>query len=124
MQRRKSLDPSAVLGTRNTATKRGEAASKALLHRAQQWLTARERLIAMWLTRAGQRARVSLRIITSRPSSPTLSRGVAHSPVAPRWWEYESELKRRLALEMLLRRLFSLVPAQPPVPVRQANRSM
>jgi N-glycosylase/DNA lyase len=29
---------------------------------------------------------------------------------APWWWEFESELKRRLALEMLLRRMFAVMP--------------
>jgi N-glycosylase/DNA lyase len=29
---------------------------------------------------------------------------------APWWWEFESEMKRRLALEMLLRRMFAMVP--------------
>ena len=120
MQRRKSLDPGVALGTRNTAATRGAVASKALLHRAQQWLTARERLVSIWLTRTGQRARVSLRTITSRHSPPAPRQRTTHSPVVPRWWEYESELKRRLALETLLRRLFSIVPAPPPQRLRAA----
>ncbi|TAG03166.1 MAG: hypothetical protein EAZ43_07275 [Betaproteobacteria bacterium] len=29
---------------------------------------------------------------------------------APWWWEFESELKARIALENLLRRMFAMVP--------------
>jgi hypothetical protein len=27
------------------------------------------------------------------------------------WWEFESEVKRRLALELLMRRMFAIVPS-------------
>ena len=73
-----------------------------LLHRAQQWLEARERLIARWF------ARFPLRVA---PSMLVRKQGGAGAIVLPYWWEYESELKCRLALEAVLRRLFSLVPA-------------
>jgi hypothetical protein len=122
LQRRKTLDPRAAPVARSTATKRGAAASKALLHRAQQWLSARERLVSIWLTRTGQRARLSLQTIASRYDPAGNRHGSARSPVVPRWWEYESELKRRLALEILLRRLFSLVPVQAPEPVQRTIR--
>jgi hypothetical protein len=29
---------------------------------------------------------------------------------APWWWEFESEFKRRIALETLLRKMFAMVP--------------
>ena len=74
-----------------------------LLHRAQQWLAARERLIAGWFTR------FPLRVA---PKMLERKQGVAGAILLPFWWEYESELKCRLALETLLRRLFSMVPAQ------------
>ncbi len=73
----------------------------ALLHRAQQWLESRERLIAGWF------ARFPLRAV---PKVLERKQGSAGAIVLPYWWEYESELKCRLALEVLLRRLFSIVP--------------
>ena len=73
----------------------------ALLYRAQQWLEARERLIASWFTH------FPLRVA---PKMLERKRGGAGAILLPFWWEYESELKCRLALETLLRRLFSMVP--------------
>lgn len=84
---------------------RSASASSALFHRAQQWFSARERLLTRWLARTGQRTHAGMQYITTKRVD-----GTAQSPVVPRWWEYESELKRRLALELLLRRLFALVP--------------
>ena len=72
-----------------------------LLHRAQQWFAARERLIAAWFTR------FPLRVA---PKKLERKQGGAGAMLLPFWWEYESELKCRLALEALLRRLFSMVP--------------
>lgn len=72
-----------------------------LLHRAQQWLEARERLIASWFTH------FPLRVA---PKTLERKQGGAGAIVLPFWWEYESELKCRLALEAVLRRLFSMVP--------------
>jgi hypothetical protein len=95
-------------GARNAA---GDASSakadashtlSALLHRAQQWFAARERLIASWFAHLPARA---------APKKLARKQGGAGAIVLPFWWEYESELKCRLALEALLRRLFSLVPA-------------
>jgi hypothetical protein len=79
-----------------------------LLHRAQQWLEARERLIAAWFTH------FPLRIA---PKMLERKRGGAGAILLPFWWEYESELKRRLALEAVLRRLFSMVPEPEIAPV-------
>jgi len=86
-----------------------------LLRRAQQWLAARERLLADWIARA----RVATAL--AHPSMParvrrlhgkvTASRlGGAGAIMVLQWWEYESPLKRRLALEATLRRMFSVVP--------------
>lgn len=72
-----------------------------LLHRAQQWLEARERLIAGWFARFP--ARVAPKMLERK-------QGGAGAILLPFWWEYESELKCRLALEALLRRLFSVLP--------------
>ena len=72
------------------------------LHRAQQWLTARNRMIAVWC------ARFPMRVA---PKLLARKLGGAGAIVLPFWWEYESEFKCRLALEAVLRRLFSLVPA-------------
>ena len=74
-----------------------------LLQRAQQWIAARERLVASWL------AHFPLRVA---PKTPERKQGAAGAIVLPHWWEYESPLKRRLALEALLRRLFAVVVAQ------------
>ena len=78
-----------------------------LLHRAQQWLEARKRLIAGWFTH------FPLRVA---PKMLERKQGGAGAILLPFWWEYESELKCRLALETLLRRLFSMVPAQHAMP--------
>ena len=72
-----------------------------LLHRAKQWLTARWRLIARWCVRLPVRA-------AQKRLAPKL--GGAGAIRLPSWWEYESELKCRLALEAVLRRLFSVLP--------------
>lgn len=74
----------------------------ALARRAQQWLSARERLIARWLARFPAHM---------APEHRQRTPGGAGAIVLPFWWEYESELKCRLALEALLRRLFSIIPA-------------
>lgn len=78
-----------------------------LVHRAQQWLEARERLIAAWFTH------FPLRIA---PKMAERKQGGAGAILLPHWWEYESELKCRLALEALLRRLFAMVPEPKCVP--------
>lgn len=111
-ERRPAPRDVALAANTNAAT--GVRASRALMHRAQQWFAARERMVALWFTRTGRRARAGLHSIASRQSVSVERGSIAQSPVAPRWWEYESELKRRLALEILLRRLFALVPVLPP----------
>ncbi len=73
----------------------------ALLHRAQQWLAARERLIAGWFAHFR---------LCAAPKMLERKLGGAGAIVLPFWWEYESELKCRLALEAVLRRLFSVRP--------------
>jgi len=86
-----------------------------LLRRAQQWLAARERLLADWIARA----RVATAL--AHPSMPARARRLHGKVIASRlggagaimvlqWWEYESPLKQRLALEATLRRMFSVVP--------------
>lgn len=85
--------------------------SRALLRRAGQWLAARERLVSAWITRAQLRARASIqsRIDASqRTRADTV--GGAGAIQLPYWWEYESPLKRKLALEAMLRRMFALLP--------------
>jgi len=72
-----------------------------LLHRAQQWLAARKRLIAGWFVRFPMRV---------APLMLAQKLGGAGAIVLPFWWEYESELKCSLALEAVLRRLFSMLP--------------
>jgi hypothetical protein len=62
-----------------------------LMRRAQQWLAARERRLWEWLGGEG-------------------------AILLPQWWEYESPLKRRLALEATLRRMFSLLQEIPIFP--------
>ena len=79
----------------------------ALLHRAQQWLAARERLIAAWFTH------FPLRVT---PKMLERKQGGAGAILLPFWWEYESELKCRLALEAVLRKLFSMVPEEHALP--------
>jgi hypothetical protein len=79
----------------------------ALLHRAQQWLEARERLIAGWFAHFPARA---------APTMLERKQGGAGAILLPFWWEYESELKCRLVLEAVLRRLFSMVPEEHALP--------
>jgi hypothetical protein len=71
-----------------------------LLHRARQWLAARERLVAAWRARC----RVKRAARLQQPAHSASKIGL------PQWWEYESPLKRHLALEVLLRKIFALVP--------------
>ena len=82
-----------------------------LLHRAQQWLAARKRLIAGWFVRFPMRI---------APLMLAQKLGGAGAIVLPFWWEYESELKCRLALEAVLRRLFSMLPEEQTTPGRLA----
>lgn len=106
---------SARIAASASAPVRGSAT---LLRRAQQWLSARERLLAVWV--ASSRVAVAL----AHPSMPSRARRIRSSTVTrlggagaitvPHWWEYESPLKRRLALEATLRRLFSVVPESAP----------
>ena len=78
-----------------------------LLRRAQQWLKARERLLSAWYARTQTRARVH----TRRGGTELRRRlGGAGAILVPYWWEYESPLKRRIALEAMMRRMFALVP--------------
>ncbi len=85
----------------------------ALVRRAQQWLAARERLVSSWVARTQSRARASMQarvhVRTQRRRS-TAQVGGAGAILLPFWWEYESPLKRRLALEAMLRRLFAMAP--------------
>jgi len=77
--------------------------SGSLLRRTQQWLKARERLLSAWFARAQTR--------TGRGGTELRRRlGGAGAILVPYWWEYESPLKRRLALEAMLRRMFAIVP--------------
>jgi hypothetical protein len=82
-----------------------------LLRRAQQWLAARERLVSGWFARTHGRARASMQARIHGHKAKRL--GGAGAIVVPYWWEYESQLKRQLALEAMLRRLFSVVPTMP-----------
>ena len=81
--------------------------SVSLLRRTQQWLKARERLLSAWFARAQTRARNH-----SRRGGIELRRrlGGTGAILVPYWWEYESPLKRRLALEAMMQRMFALVP--------------
>ena len=87
-----------------------------LLRRAQQWLAARECLLAAWIARARVATARAHPSMAARPrrlhgSVRAATRlGGAGAIMVLQWWEYESPLKRRLALEATLRRLFSLVP--------------
>ena len=78
-----------------------------LLRRTQQWLKAREHLLSAWFARAQSRARRH-----TRGSGAELPHrvGGAGSILVPHWWEYESPLKQRIALEALMRRMFELIP--------------
>ncbi len=77
------------------------------MRRAQQWVASRERLVASWL-----------RHFSTQPHSkfPASRRDAAGALRLPFWWEYESELKCRLALEAVLRRLFSMLPEECALP--------
>lgn len=78
-----------------------------LLRRTQQWIKARERLLSAWIARSQTRARDHAR----RSGTELRHRlGGAGAILVPYWWEYESPLKRRIALEAMMRRLFALVP--------------
>ena len=84
---------------------------RALIRRARQWLAARERLVSAWITRAQLRARASMQSrIDARRHASADTVGRTGAIRLPYWWEYESPLKRRLALEAMLRRMFALVP--------------
>lgn len=48
-----------------------------------------------------------------RLDADTLIDGVSPE-LSPPWWAYEGEVKRRVALEVTLRRLFSLTPGRRP----------
>jgi hypothetical protein len=80
---------------------RGPRLVGALVKRAQQWLSARERSVRHWFAHFPVR---------TEPKVLERRQGGAGAILLPFWWEYESELKCRLALEALLRRLFSMVP--------------
>ncbi len=77
--------------------------SVSLLRRTQQWLKARERLLSAWYARTQTRTRRSGIELRRRL-------GGAGAILVPYWWEYESPLKRRLALEAMMRRMFAMVP--------------
>lgn len=111
MARRDRKRPQAA--TIKPATKARPARGKpgSLIRRAQQWLAARERLVSGWFSRTHGRARASMQ---ARIHAHKVKRvGGAGAIVVPYWWEYESQLKRQLALEAMLRRLFSVVPTMP-----------
>ena len=91
--------------------------SRALMRRAGQWLAARERLVSAWITRAHLRARASIQSrvdASQRIRADTV--GGAGAIMLPYWWEYESPLKRKLALEAMLRRMFAQLPAHASAP--------
>jgi hypothetical protein len=110
MRRRDAMRESAALAVQPSIGLRKRAHRRAsLMSRAQQWLAARERLVANWINRAHNRARASMQMhvyVRSKRAKP----GGAGAIRVPNWWEYESPLKRRLALEAMLRRMFSVVP--------------
>ena len=82
---------------------RFSAGTVSLLRRTRQWLKARERLLSAWYARTQARAH-------ARRAAKQQRLGGAGAILLPYWWEYESPLKRRIALEAMLRRMFSLVP--------------
>ncbi len=86
---------------------RFSASTVSLLRRTRQWLKARERLLSAWFACAHTRARNH-----TRRSGIELRRrlGGAGAKLVPYWWEYESPLKRQLALEAMMRRMSALVP--------------
>lgn len=106
---RNRLQAAAVKTAARSKLPRGRPGS--LMGRAQQWLAARERLVSGWFMRAHGRARASMQARIHASNAKRV--GGAGAIVVPYWWEYESQLKRQLALEAMLRRLFSVVPAMP-----------
>ena len=82
---------------------RFSAGTVSLLRRTRQWLKARERLLSAWCARTQARAH-------ARRAAKQQRLGGAGAILLPYWWEYESPMKRRIALEAMLRRMFSLVP--------------
>lgn len=74
-----------------------------MLRRTQQWLKARERLLSAWYARTQTRA-------GRRGSERGHRLGDTEAIHVPYWWEYESPLKRLLALEAMMRRMFAIVP--------------
>jgi len=108
-RRARSAAASSHPTTAVVAVGRGRRAS--LMRRAQQWLSARERLLSDWFAHAQRTARSARASVQARVQTRRAKRlGGAGAIIAPAWWEYESELKRRIALEALMRRLFSLAP--------------
>lgn len=103
---RKRLRAAMAKAAGKTRAPRGKPGS--LIRRAQQWLAARERLVTGWFARTHGRARASMQARIHAHKAKRV--GGAGAIVVPYWWEYESQLKRQLALEAMLRRLFSVVP--------------
>ena len=91
--------------------KSARAKPGSLIYRAQQWLAARERLVSRWFAHTHGRARASMQARIHAHKAKRV--GGAGAIMAPYWWEYESPLKRQLALEAMLRRIFSVVPTMP-----------
>ena len=79
--------------------------SVSLLRRTQQWLKARERMLSAWYARTQARSWRGGALLRRRL-------GGAGAILVPYWWEYESPLKRRIALEAMMRRIFAVVPAR------------
>jgi hypothetical protein len=71
----------------------------------------RERNAKLPITLAGEQVQTQL---LTPSASPSLRERIDAIRMgmrgAPWWWEFESELKQKLALEMLLRRMFAMVP--------------
>jgi hypothetical protein len=76
-----------------------------LLRRTQQWLKARERLLSAWYARTQTRS-------GRRRSERGHRIGSSEAIHVPYWWEYESPLKRLLALEAMMLRMFAIVPVR------------
>jgi hypothetical protein len=106
--RKRSL-AAAAKSAAKSKPQRGKPGS--LIRRAQQWLAARERLVSGWFARTHGRARASMQARIHAHKAKRV--GGAGAIVVPYWWEYESPLKRQIALEAMLRRLFSVVPTMP-----------
>jgi hypothetical protein len=88
-----------------------------LMRRAQQWLAARERRLWEWIMRTHLCARASMQARAQvRRHARVEKLGGEGAILLPQWWEYESPLKRRLALEATLRRMFSLLQEIPIFP--------